>query len=201
MLSNAEYNRAAVLHLSPARARWAKSAVGVFGFAALTAIGAAISIPLPHTPVPLTLQTLAVLLAGVTLGPRRGLAAMALYLLAGAAGYHVFADGCWGLATVCGGSGGYLLGFALAQPLIGWLAGQHDGVQDAPTWRRLALAVLAGEAVIYGCGLLWLGAWLHTSMNETLALGLLPFATGELLKAATAVAIGRLVSGRAGAPR
>ena len=113
-----DYVRTAIVAGVSSRSGLAAAAAGVIGFALLTALGAAVRIPLPFTPVPITLQTLFVLLAGVTLGPRLGAASMAFYLLLGTAGYHVFAgsERC-GLQTIFGPTGGYLLGFLLAQPL------------------------------------------------------------------------------------
>ena len=162
-------------------------AAGVVGFALLTALGAQVAIPLPHTPVPLTLQTLVVLLAGVTLGPRLGLASMAFYLLLGVAGHHVFAENRWGLHTLVGCDGGYLLGFVLAQPLIGWFARR-----DA-RWRSLLTGVVLGNVLIFGLGLLWLSQWLHVGVQETLAKGLWPFLVGDLLKMTLAIAAGRVI--------
>ena len=109
------------------------------GFALARGGGAHVAIPLPGTPVPMTLQTLVVLLAGVTLGPRLGLVSVTFYLLLGTAGYHVFAAGDWGLSTIFGATGGYLVGFALAQPILGSLTrpGRHSRL-------RLLLALLTG---------------------------------------------------------
>ena len=170
-------------------------AAGVVGFALLTAVGAHVAVPLPGTPVPMTLQTLFVLLAGMTLGPRLGLASMAFYLLLGTAGYHVFALGAWGLPTVFGVTGGYLIGFVVAQPVLGVLsrpgAVMDDEQRRLRGWPRVLAAVLAGQAVIYGCGLLWLAAWLRTGPVETLLLGLVPFLPGCAVKTAMAVVAGR----------
>ncbi len=168
------------------RALVLRRVAGVLTFALLTAGGAPVSVPLPYTPVPMTLQTLCVLLAGVTLGPRLGLLSMAFYLLLGTAGYHVFAGGTWGLTTLFGATGGYLLGFALAQPLIGTLAHRHGG-----TWRDLLLAVLVGKLIVYACGLVWLAGWLGVGWREAFALGFSPFALGGVLKGALAVGLGR----------
>jgi biotin transport system substrate-specific component len=163
---------------------WA-SVAGVVGFALLTAVGANIAIPLPGTPVPITLQTFFVLLAGITLGPRLGLASMAFYLLLGTTGYHVFALGSVGLATVFGATGGYLIGFVLAQPLLGWLAQRGRGHRTA-----ILGAALAGNAIIFAAGLLWLSLWLGTGWWQTLALGLWPFVPGGIAMTVGAAAVG-----------
>lgn len=162
-------------------------AAGVAGFALATAAGACVAIPLPGTPVPLTLQTLFVLLAGVTLGPRLGTLSMAFYLLLGTTGYHVFAGGNWGLSTVFGATGGYLLGFVLAQPILGTLAqpGERSG-------SRLLLAVLAGNVIIFASGLAWLASWSGAGLRQTLVWGLWPFVPGLIVKTAIALAVGHL---------
>lgn len=163
------------------------SAAGVVGFALLTALGAQLVIPLPGTPVPITLQTFFVLLAGITLGPRLGTASMAFYLLLGTAGYHIFASGNWGLATVLGATGGYLIGFVLAQPFLGQLArpGDHH-------WSNILGAILAGNAVIFGCGLIWLAIWAQSGVAETLTMGFWPHVPGLILKSALAFGVGGL---------
>ncbi len=167
-------------------------AVGVVGFALATAAGACVAIPLPGTPVPLTLQTLFVLVAGVTLGPRLGTLSMAFYLLLGTAGCHVFAGGNWGLSTVFGATGGYLLGFVLAQPVLGKLARPGECLGS-----RLLLAVLAGNVVIFACGLTWLGLWSGAGLRQTFMWGLWPFVPGLVVKTAIALAVGHLALRRA----
>jgi biotin transport system substrate-specific component len=156
------------------------------GFALLTAIGAQIRFYLPSSPVPVTLQTLAVLMAGMTLGTRLGTASMAFYLLLGISGYHVFAGAGWDSSYLLGPTGGYLIGFVLAQPLIGRLTQRGSG-----RWSSLLVAALAGNAVIFVAGLLWLHVWTQAAPAETLAMGLWPFVPGLILKTAAATAGGR----------
>lgn len=160
--------------------------MGVVGFALATAVCANISVPIPGTPVPMTLQTVCVLLAGVTLGARLGALSMAFYLLLGTAGYHAFAGGEWGLTTVLGATGGYLIGFVLAQPVIGALTNARGC-----TWRRLVTAILAGNGIIFGCGLLWLWLWSGGGLSQALAWGLWPFIPGLIIKSGLAIGIGR----------
>lgn len=172
-------------HALPLALSWRRAAIvaaGVVGFALLTALGAQAALPLPGTPVPLTLQTLVVLLAGAALGPRWGMLSMAFYVLLGSVGYHVFALGNWGFATIAGPTAGYLLGFLLAQPAVGRLTrtGRRDDV---------LLALLAGHAIIFACGLAWLALWAGADLQTTLAWGLWPFVPGMLLKSAAALAI------------
>lgn len=159
---------------------------GVVGFALATAVGARIAIPLPTTPVPITLQTLFVLLTGISLGPRLGTLSMAFYLLLGTTGYHVFAGANWGLQTICGPTGGYLLGFIIAQPIIGRLSrAEHN------TWAGLPAAVLAGNAIIFACGLSWLALWSGAGWQQTLQWGLWPFLPGLFVKALLVLGLGR----------
>src|SRR5574341_1526984 len=105
--------------------RAVSATIGVVAFVIMTALGAHVRIPLPFMPVPITLQTFFVHLAGATLGPALGPVSQALYVLAGAAGLPVFAGGTGGLAyLVKGATTGYLLGFVVATALVGWLIRQ-----------------------------------------------------------------------------
>jgi biotin transport system substrate-specific component len=168
-----------------ATARPLAAVAGVVVFAALTAVSAQVAIPLAHTPVPITLQTLVVVLAGITLGPRLGTTSMAFYLLLGMAGYHVFALQRWGLDTILGATGGYLLGFLLAQPAVGWLARPQRRA-----WWRVPAAAAVGNAVIFVSGLLWLKLWLGVEAWRALELGFWPFLPGTALKGALTIALG-----------
>jgi biotin transport system substrate-specific component len=155
-------------------------AVLILGSSLLTALMARVEIPLPFTPVPITGQTFAVLLVGAALGSRRGALSMAVYLLEGALGLPVFAGGAAGLARLRGPTGGYLIGFIAAAFVTGWLAERGWDRRPATT----ALAMLTGNAVIYLFGLPWL-AWFvggFLGPKGALALGLLPFVPGDLLK-------------------
>lgn len=166
---------------SPA-ARWA---AGIVGFAALTALGARVAVPLPGTPVPFTFQVLAVLLAGYLLGPTAGAASQALYLAAGVAGLPVFAAG-GGAAYLLGPTGGHLMAFPLAAALVGVATIHRSGV----AWHAAGLA--AGVAAIYLGGAAWLG--LVAGREAAFAAGVAPFLAMDALKAALALAIGRSVS-------
>lgn len=162
--------------------------LAALGCAAAVAVGANVAVPLPGTPVPMTLQTFCVILTGVALGPRWGAAGILLYLLLGTAGYHAFAGGKWGLMTLCGPTGGYLVGFLLAQPVLGRLTFPPNG-----SFARMLSALALGEAVIFACGLLWLHVWAGGDWSHTLALGLWPFVPGESVKIMTAALAGRYV--------
>lgn len=165
---------------------WARSSllreVGlVCGGAALIAVGSHLEIPL--RPVPLTAQTLFVLLLGAVYGSRRALTTVTVYLGAGLLGLPVFAGGGMGLAHLLGPSGGYLLGFLPAAGLTGWLAEQ--------SWdRRLlttALAMGMGNLLIYAFGVPWLAVF--TGWATAISAGLLPFLIGDALKIALAALI------------
>jgi biotin transport system substrate-specific component len=154
---------------------------------------AQISIHLSFTPVPVTGQTLGVLLAGTALGWRRAAAAMALYAVAGIAGVPWFAGGTSGYA---GASFGYIVGFFLAAVLCGALAERRA---DRSVFRSVP-AMLAGEVVIYTAGLTWLALDLHLGPAATISEGLTPFLAGDAIKAAIAAgllpAAWRLAGGR-----
>jgi len=154
----------------------------VIGAAGIVGLLAQISIHLSFTPVPITGQTLGVLLAGTALGWRRGLAAMVLYGLAGLAGVPWFSGHASGYV---GASFGYIVGFALCAALCGFLAergADRSLVKSVP-------AMLAGEVVMYTVGVIWLGASLHVGPAKAIALGLTPFVAGDAIKAAVAAAL------------
>lgn len=152
--------------------------------AALTAVGAYLAIPIG--PVPIVLQNLFVLLTGLLLGPRWGLAAVSVYLLAGAAGLPVFAGGTGGVGRLAGPTGGYLLGYLPAVAAVGWISakGRATAAGDVA-------ALCAGALVVYAVGVPWL-AWI-TGMpaGKAVAVGMLPFLPGDALKVAAAVPIAR----------
>lgn len=162
-------------------------AVAVVVFAALTAVGARLAVPLPGTAVPFTLQVFAVLLSGIALGPRLGATSQLLYLGAGIAGLPVFVAG-GGLVYLLGPTGGYLLAFPLAAAITGWAAGGSRGLLPA-----IAGAVLA-VALIHLAGMSWLAALWDGS--TAFRVGVLPFLPGDVLKIALAVLIGGRLRGR-----
>lgn len=159
---------------------------------AVTAVCAQVSIPLGFTPVPLTLQTFAVLLSGAALGPRRGALAQALYWCVGAVGLPVFSDGSGGWDAASGATFGYLAGFVLAAVTVGWLSGRGN---DRNVVSSLSAMVLA-TSLIYVCGALWLsrslGIPLATGERNAISLGVAPFLAGDAIKvlAASLVAPG-----------
>lgn len=163
--------------------------------AAFVAISSQIALPLPFTPVPISAQTLAVLLTGALLGSRRGSLALALYLAEGLAGMPVFQSGHSGLAYAIGPTGGYLVGFIIAAFIVGWLTERSNG----RTPLRLALALLAGTSAIYAFGAWWLAIVLSLPLGQALAMGVLPFLVGDAVKMAlvtVSVPAGRLLLDR-----
>jgi len=131
---------------------------------------------LPFSPVPITGQTFAVLLVGTALGSRRGALAVLTYLAEGLMGLPVFASGGAGLAYLMGPTGGFLLGFVAMAWLVGWLAERGQDRRIKTAW----LIFLAGEAVLFTIGLPWLA--LYVGADNALALGLIPFIPGEIIK-------------------
>jgi biotin transport system substrate-specific component len=177
----------------------------------------------PFYPVPLTMQTLAVLLIGGMLGPTLGVSTVAGYLALGALGAPVFHNGLGGPAVIAGPTGGYLVGFLAAAFLMGWAAriatirrsapsDMETGVHYAGRGRRagsgsawwqlsvLAVGAIAGSAAIYAFGVPWLALAAGLEGQQAVAAGLTPFLLGDLLKSAVAVGAiylgGRAVSRR-----
>lgn len=166
------------------------AACGIAGFALLTALLAQVRVPVPGTPVPMTLQTLAVLLSGMALGPWMGAGSQLLYLAAGAAGFPVFAGGQTGADHLWAATGGYLVAFLPAAALAGSIARTVRGRWFAPM-----LAAAAGTALIFGGGIAWLW-WLSGDLGVALQLGLYPFWVGALLKWALAAGCMGVCRGR-----
>jgi biotin transport system substrate-specific component len=154
----------------------------VVGAAAFIGLLAQISIHLSFTPVPITGQTLGVLLAGTALGWWRAGAALVLYAVAGVAGVPWFAGHSSGYASA---SFGYIVGFIAAAVLCGYLAGRGA---DRSVLRSLP-AMIAAEVVIYAFGLTWLAIDLHLGASATIADGLTPFLAGDAVKAAIAAGL------------
>ncbi len=148
----------------------------IVGGSLLLALSAQIAIPLPYSPVPVTGQTLLVLLIGATYGSRRGVLCLLAYLSEGTAGLPVFAAGNAGLAYSFGPTGGYLWGFVLAAWLTGLLAERGWDRR----WLTNFLAMLIGNALIYLLGLAWLSRFV--GLDRAVPLGLLPFIPGDLFK-------------------
>lgn len=163
------------------RSAWVYDAALVLAGSWLIALSAQVAVPLPFSPVPVTGQTAAVLLVGALLGSRRGSLAVLVYIAQGAAGLPVFAGGAFGLSRVLGPTGGYLLGFVAAAFLVGLLA--ERGWDRRPL--TTAAAMTLGNIVIYTVGALWLAVFVG-GLRQALAVGVVPFLPGDLLKIAVA---------------
>jgi len=151
--------------------------------AALVTVLAQVAIPL--WPVPITGQTLGVLLVGSTLGWLRGAISMVLYAVLGVVGLPVFSDGAHGSNVLFGATGGYIVGFIVSAALVGWLAERQ--------WDRKILKAIvtfvAGSVVVFAIGLPWLAVVLHTDLPTTLQYGLYPFIIGGIIKAVIAAGL------------
>jgi len=143
-------------------------------------VAAAAQISVPMIPVPMTLQTLAVLAVGGAYGARLGAATLALYAIEGAVGLPVFANFSGGFHVIAGPTGGYIVGFILAAALVGYLVEKGWGRNVV----KLCGAMLLGAAILYVPGLLWLAQF--TGMSQVLQAGLIPFIPGDIVKAVLA---------------
>jgi biotin transport system substrate-specific component len=157
--------------------------------AAVTAVAAQITIPLPFSPVPFTLQVLTVILSGLLLGPRYGALAQAIYVLVGAVGAPVFAGFSGGLGRILGPTGGYLASYPIAAAVAGLAA--HAAAHAS---RRRALWVgflwgCASLAAIYALGATWLSVVTGLPPAAALAQGVLPFIVFDLVKVALAALV------------
>ena len=153
-------------------------------FAALIAAGAYMAIPIG--PVPIVLQNFFVMLAGLLLGWRWGIACVGIYLLAGAIGLPVFAGGAAGIGRLAGPTGGYLLSYLPAVGTIGWISGNGKG-------RLLVdiLAMIMGVLIVYAGGVCWLKMISGMGWAKVASAGLLPFVPGDVLKIAAAAPMAR----------
>jgi biotin transport system substrate-specific component len=174
-------------------AMWPERTAAGVRIAALTLLGslalaASAKLQVPFYPVPMTMQSLVVLLLGMAFGWRLGAATVLLYLLEGALGLPVFAgtpEKGIGIAYMMGPTGGYLIGFVAAAALTGWLA---ERGWDRSLWRS-AVALSLGHAVLFLTGLAWLAVYI--GWPRAVAFGLMPFLAGTVVKTALGVALVR----------
>lgn len=150
----------------------------IFIFSLVIALCAQIAIPLPFTAVPLTLQTLGVLLTGAALGSRKGSIALVFYLLYGALGAPVFAAGSGGLIKLTGFTAGYLLAFPVAAFVTGWLC--EKGYDRS--FKTSIISMIPGSLVIYLFGVLWLAFLTQQNIITAINQGMMPFITGDIIK-------------------
>ncbi|MDA3023037.1 MAG: biotin transporter BioY, partial [Actinomycetota bacterium] len=156
---------------------WVRQLALIGGAAAFVGLSAQIAIPLPFTPVPLTLQTFAVLLSAAALGSLRGALAMLVYALVGMAGVPWFAQGSSGFA---GPSFGYIVGFIIAALVVGRIA-ERGATRTAV---RTAGLMIVGNLVIYAVGVTWLKFAIGVDWATAIALGATPFLIGDAIKIA-----------------
>jgi biotin transport system substrate-specific component len=173
-----------------ARVRAAEQAAAVVLVTVLTAIAAQISIPLPFTPVPFTLQPMVVLVGAMVLGSRLGAASQALYLMLGIAGLPVFAASPLlpqGAARLLGPTGGYLMSYPLAAFVTGWLAERGFDRRYLTSIAAMAL----GLAIVYAGGVAWLtvASQPARSLGAALAAGVAPFLVPDILKLVVAAGV------------
>lgn len=158
--------------------------IAVAAFVILITLGALIRIPLPFTPVPITLQTFFVLLSGALLGSAWGAVTQLAYICLGMSGLTVFTSTGAGLFYLFGPTGGYLFGFILASLFIGGL------IKQAKNNFFLVLGLFcAGDVILLSSGVLWLKVILGGSLSKLLLIGFFPFVVGDLLKAVIAASI------------
>lgn len=162
-----------------------RNAILVLGLTGFTALAAQVSIPLPFTPVPLTLQTFAVLAGAAALGAERAVIAQVLYIALAVAGAPVLAGGASGHEVVVGATGGYLIGFVLASYVVGRISSNGASTKSGKT----ALAFLAGSVLIYALGAPWLAFTTGNTITWAIVNGVVPFLVGDLIKAVAAGAV------------
>lgn len=174
--------------LVPAAATpWLRRVAIVVAASALVAVCSHVALPLPFTPVPLTLGPFAVLLLGLLLSPRMAASALVAYLAEGAAGLPVFAPGpmgAAGLAHLLGPTAGYLVAYPFAAALISVLW----RINGRGAWAALPCAA-AGNLLILVSGAIWLAVFTHASAQAVFAIGVLPFLAADALKVGAAAAL------------
>ncbi len=168
---------------------WAKQAAIVIAASLFVALCARVTVPLPFTPVPLTLQNFGVLVVGLLLGSRRGFAALSLYLVEGAFGLPVFSPSILGggIAQILGPTGGFLMAYPLVAFVAGWIF-ERNSKHTARRFGWAALSALAAELVLFAGGLSWLAVLTH-SAPLAVKLGLYWFVFAEVIKVLMAAAV------------
>jgi biotin transport system substrate-specific component len=166
----------------------AEHIVIVIGASLFVALCARITLPLPFTPVPLTLQNFGVLLVGLSLGSRRGFLALALYLAEGVMGMPVFSPtGPGGVAQLLGPTGGFLLAYPFVAGIAGWVF-EATTTGSKKSFARAAVACLLAEIYLFVGGLSWLTILTH-SLSQAIRFGLYWFIFAEVIKIMSAAAL------------
>lgn len=160
-------------------------------FAALIAVLGVISIPLPFSPVPISGQSLGVMLAGCILSVRQAGLGLLGFLLLGAVGLPVFAGFSGGIGILVGPRGGYLVGYLIGGIVIALIKGQQNKL-----WRLALANIIGGIGVVYLFGVPWLSFITGIGLNKALLTGALPFIPGDLIKVVVATFIGVAVNKR-----
>lgn len=170
---------------------FARNTILVAAGTALLALSAKVNIPLPY--VPMTMQTLVVLMIGAGYGSRLGFVTLLSYMAEGAMGLPVFASPVGGLAILAGPTGGYLIGFAVAAFVTGWMC-EHGFGRSAP---RVFIAMAVGHLVIFAFGFVWLAYGMTFGVERAWLAGVVPFIAGSVVKNALATALMVVLSRRA----
>ncbi len=185
----------------PARSmEYAKQAAIVISASLFVALCARVTVPLPFTPVPLTLQNFGVLAVGLLLGSRRGFAALSLYLIEGAFGMPVFSPSILGggIAQILGPTGGFLMAYPLVAFVAGWIY-EQSSKEGSRRFAWAALSSVAAELVLFAAGLSWLAVLTH-SVSLALRYGLYWFVFAEVIKVLMAAAAARWHQRRSAQP-
>ena len=184
-------NSAMALRANVINNKTADAVIGVIFFIIATTLGAYIRIPVPGTPVPITLQTFFVVLSGAVLGSRLGLFSQIGYIFLGAIGLPVFQGYAFGMAHIMGSTGGYMMGFMAASFLIGRIL-----EKESQGLFKVAASFALGNVVLYSLGTLWLMFIYRISFVNAVLIGVLPFFTIELAKIFLAAVIYSKISHR-----
>lgn len=174
------------------RSKRISSAIGVIFFILATALGAYVRIPVPGSPVPITLQTFFVVLSGAVLGKRLGLYSQLGYIFLGVSGVPLFSAGSSGLTYLLGPTGGYLIGFAAASYFVGRML----EVGKINLWSAIAAFSTGIIVIIYTFGVSWLILNYKMSAPQAISAGALPFIPGDMVKILFAAMIYKSISGR-----
>ena len=155
-------------------------------FAALTAVCGFISIPVPGTPIPIVIQNMMVVLDGLLLGPVWGFCAVLVFILSGLIGLPVFSGGTAGIAKLMSPTGGFIIGYAFAALLAGLIARKPDNRRNIV---RLVIAALCGFVIMYVPGVIHFMRSLNKTFSETMALCVIPYIPGDLIKMVVSILI------------
>ena len=166
---------------------FARKVMLALGFACLTGLLAQMKLFIPGNPIPLTGQVFAVLLAGVVLGSRFGALSQGLYVGLGLAGVPWLA-GVSGMFTL-----GYLVGFVIAAAIIGWAVEKYTETRN---FRNLLALMMVGVGIIYALGALWFGYMTGYGLGTVLAMAVIPFVIGDVVKAIAAASVSRMITTR-----